>query len=262
MEILSSDLPIVELKGLLEELVDRYNAPDFIECDPISIPHQFERKEDIEIAGLLVSLIAWGNRTMILRNGNSMVERMDHSPFEFLRCSTLSEIRVASRGFVHRTFNEDDFYEILRLLQVFIRANGSIGDYFEGRYGQSGDLRVVLSEFRRDFFDDLIQQRTARHISSIDKGSACKRLCMYLRWMVRSDCRGVDFGLWGSIPPSALYIPLDVHSARQGRALGLLSRNSNDWRAVEELTSSLRVFDIDDPVRYDFALFGVGVNGV
>ncbi len=254
-------MPKEELKELLEELTLKYNTPEFIECDPISIPHQFERKEDREISGLLVSLIAWGNRTMILRNGNSMVERMDFSPMEFLHSATLGEIKRASRGFVHRTFNEDDLYETLRLLQIFMQRHRSLGDFFEKEYKESQDIRVVLSKFRSELFSSLELERTTRHISSIDKGSACKRLCMYLRWMVRQDGRGVDFGLWSSIPPSALYIPLDVHSARQGRALGLLERKANDWRAVEELTTSLRALDPLDPVKYDFALFGVGVNG-
>ncbi len=245
----------------LDALEKRFNTPDFIASDPISIPHRFSVQGDVELSGFLVSLIAWGNRKMILRSGGSMLERMDNSPLDFITNATEQDVKMAVKGFVHRTFNSEDLYYIIFRLQFFLLEYGSLGSYFQSRYLVCGDLRLVLSDFRRDFFDSAVQPRTSRHLSSIDKGSACKRLCMYLRWMVRSDNGGVDFGLWGEIPSSALYIPLDVHSARQGRALGLLHRGSNDWRSVEELTASLRRYDSIDPVRYDFALFGLGVGG-
>lgn len=249
------------LKELLDEYELRYNCSDFIADDPISIPHSFSRREDIEVAGLMVSLIAWGNRKMILRNGGSMMERMDGVPYDFVVGASLGELERAVKGFVHRTFNEGNLLDILQMLQQFLLQNGSLGNYFERSYLERGeDLRVSLREFRGELLGKKEGEMVSRHISSIAKGSACKRLMMYFRWMVRRDSRGVDFGLWQKIPMSALYIPLDVHSGRQGRELGLLERRSDDWRAVEELTSSLREFDSVDPVRYDFALFGYGVN--
>ncbi len=250
----------IELKARLDELTQRYNTPEFIASDPISIPHRFESAEDIEIAGFLVSLIAWGNRTMILRSADSMMQRLENSPADFVKHASPTELNRAARGFVHRTFNEVDFFEILTNLQRLVVQNGSLQSYFESQYRNSQDIRAVLSSFRSDFFNLTSPERTLRHISSIDKGSACKRLCMFLRWMVRRDDAGVDFGLWRGIPPSALYIPLDVHSARQGRHFGLLHRKSDDWKTVEELTASLREFDAADPVKYDFALFGLGVS--
>lgn len=249
----------LELKEYLDQLEVRYNRSTFIESDPVSIPHLFTAQDDIEIAAFLSATIAWGQRAMILRNARSMVERMDMSPAAFVRGASSADIERASAGFVHRTFNEVDFAEFLTLLQRFYRQWGSLGQFFEQSYLASGDLRQVLADFRAEFMLAQTLPRTTRHLSSIAKGSACKRLCMMLRWMVRRDDRGVDFGLWRSIPPSALYIPLDVHSARQGRALGLLERHADDWRAVEELTASLRGFCAADPVKYDFSLFGVGV---
>lgn len=248
------------LKELLDTLEQKYNNPSFIANDPISIPHLFDKQEDIEIAALLVSIIAWGNRKIIIRNGLSMMDRLNNSPSDFLLNASPAQIRRAASGFVHRTLNEDDFAEILTLLQRFLHKHSSLGAFFELNYLTNLDLRITLADFRSDFFLDSTVPRATRHISSIASGSACKRLAMFLRWLVRSDDRGVDFGLWRSIPPSALYIPLDVHSARQGRALNLLVRKANDWRAVEELTNSLRLLDNLDPVRYDFALFGYGVS--
>ncbi len=249
-----------ELHEVLDALESKYNCADFIENDPISIPHSFSEREDIEIAGFLVSLIAWGNRRMILRSAHSMIERMDNSPAQFIKNATNQEIAQATSGFVHRTFNDTDFEAILLSLKELIKEYGSLGNFFEQSFLESGDIRVTIADFRRKFFADRLLDRSLRHISSIEKGSACKRLCMYLRWMVRRDNRGVDFGLWQQIPASALYIPLDVHSAREGREFGLLKRKSNDWLAVEELTCALRTFDAQDPVRYDFALFGLGVD--
>lgn len=250
-----------ELKELLDEYELRYNCEGFVADDPISIAHSFGNQSDIEVAGLLVSLIAWGNRKMILRSGFSMMERMDNSPSDFVRGATLRELEVAARGFVHRTFNEQNFLDILQLLQQFLHKYDTLGSYFQQSYAlKTQDLRNTVKEFRSELLGEKSTEMVARHISSIEKGSACKRLMMYMRWMVRSDSRGVDFGLWGDIPASALYIPLDVHSGRQGRELGLLTRKSDDWRAVEELTASLKEFDSEDPIRYDFALFGYGVN--
>ncbi len=249
-----------KLKELLDTFEARYNNPSFIENDPISIPYLFSSQNDREVAAFLVSIIAWGNRKMIVRNGRQMVERLDMSPYNFLMNASEAELQRVAAGFVHRTCNEVDFSVILVQLQRFLKQHSTLGNFFESHYLQTKDLRVTLSDFRSTLLNADTPERTTRHISSIDKGSACKRLCMMLRWMVRSDNRGVDFGLWQKIPMSALYIPLDIHSARQGRDLGLLERKQNDWRAVEELTASLREFDPADPVRYDFALFGYGVD--
>lgn len=250
-----------KLKVYLDKLEAQYNCEAFVESDPISIPHLFVDQQDIEISAFLSATIAWGKRSMILKNARSMVERMDMAPAAFIAGATEAEIINAASGFVHRTFNDEDFASFMLALQRLYIKWGSLGRFFEQNYASTGDIRATLALFRQEFLCAQTPARTMRQVSSIEKGSACKRLCMMLRWMVRNDDRGVDFGLWRSIPTSALYIPLDVHSARQGRALGLLSRSQDDWRAVEELTESLRQFDAQDPVRYDFALFGAGVFG-
>lgn len=256
-----SDMGYEQLRELLEELHDRFNREEFIEADPISVPHSFSRKEDREIAGLLASTIAWGNRKAIVSSAHRMMRYMDNAPYDFVVNSSEGELDTLS-SYVHRTFNGEDFKDFVRGMRHIINKWGSIGDFFECRYQTTGDLRRVLSEFRREFHAVEHNPHSEKHISSIDKGAACKRLCMYLRWMVREDNRGVDFGLWRRIPMSALYMPLDVHTGRVGRSLGLLSRKQSDWRAVEELTESLRAFDGDDPVRYDYSLFGVGISGM
>ncbi len=249
-----------DLKETLEYLYQKYNNPSFIELDPISIPHQFSKQEDIEIAGFLVSIIAWGNRKMIVRNGNRMVDFMERRPYHFVMNHTPQQLEELN-CFVHRTFNGIDFTNFISLLRRFYQSYGSMGKFFEDNWLESSDLRVVISRFREVFFNDETPPRTMRHLSNIDRGAACKRICMSLRWFVRKDNNGVDFGLWKKIPSSALYLPLDIHSARVGREFGLLQRKQNDWRAVEEITQNLRVFDSNDPVKYDYSLFGVGVNG-
>lgn len=252
-----------ETKEYLDELCARFNCTGFIEADPISIPHSFARREDIEISGFLAATIAWGQRPTIVRNANRMVDRMDRAPYQFICDATPGDISVAVDGFVHRTFNHEDFGYFVTSLQRLYRDHGGLRGFFESHYAASGDMRVALSDFWHTFFDDPQHMRRAeRHLSSIDKGAACKRLNMYLKWMVRSDAAGVDFGLWDGIPSSALYLPLDVHSGNTSRALGLLERTQNDWRAVEQVTAALRAFDPSDPVRYDFALFSAGIHKV
>lgn len=248
-----------ELKDLLDTLADRYNNSSFIEEDPISIPHQFFERNDIEIAGFLSATIAWGNRKSIVKNGNQMMDIMGHEPYRFVMESSTSE-REEIGNFVHRTFNRDDFRYFLDSLSNIYKNHSGIGSYFEREYSRVGDIREAINGFRSLFFELEHPTRVEKHLSSIAKGAACKRVNMYLRWMVRSDATGVDFGLWRNIPSSALYLPLDVHSANVGRGLGLLERKQNDWRSVEEITARLREFDAEDPVKYDFALFGVGVN--
>ena len=248
------------MRDLLERLHDRYNNESFIEADPISVPHSFARPVDREIAGFLAATIAWGNRRAIVQSAHRMMRYMDNAPEDFVRNATESDMEYL-RTYVHRTFNGVDFQDFVRGLRHIITEWGSVGNYFETRYEEHGDLRPVFSDFRRDFFTAQHDPHCEKHLSSIDKGAACKRLCMYLRWFVRHDNRGVDFGLWRRIPMSALYMPLDIHTGRMGRNLGLLSRKQSDWKAVEELTASLRELNADDPVRYDYSLFGLGISG-
>lgn len=247
------------VKDYLDSLNDRYNCAAFIEDDPISVPHRYTAREDIEIAGMLASTIAWGQRKTIVRNAHRMVDMMDDAPFQFVTGATEADLK-ALNGFVHRTFNDFDFKYFVLSLQNIYRNHGGLGGFFESRYISSGrDLRVVLSDFWKLFFETPSEGRTRRHLSSIDKGAACKRLNMFLKWMVRKDSHGVDLGIWQQIPSSALYLPLDVHSGNTARALGLLERKQSDWRAVEEVTARLREFDPTDPVKYDFALFCAGI---
>ncbi len=230
-----------ELRALLERLCDRYNRPEFIEDDPISVPHAYTDRADREIAGFLAATIAWGNRKSIVRHASDReLAQLD--------------------GYAHRTFNGSDLRDFILALRLLEERFGGLGAFFEERYQATGSMPQVLAEFRREFFGCRHAPRCEKHLSSIDKGAACKRLCMFLRWMVRRDDRGVDFGLWRRIPMSALFLPLDVHTGEVGRALGLLGRRQNDWRAVEEITAALRAFDPDDPVRFDFALFGAGID--
>lgn len=249
-----------ELYDLLEALYDKYDRPDFIEADPVSVPHRFSQREDREIAGFLAATIAWGNRRSIVRNGCRMMQYMDNAPAAFVRDASEREL-AALGGFAHRTFNGGDFRDFVLAIRALCLRYGGIGSFFESRYALHKDMTRVLDDFRRAFFRTEHAPRCEKHISSVERGAACKRLNMYLRWMVRRDGRGVDFGLWTSIPMSALYLPLDVHSGDMARALGLLERRPNDWRAVVEATGALSKFDATDPVKYDYALFGAGISG-
>ena len=255
-----SDMSLEEMRELLERLHDRYNNEEFIEADPISVPHSFLNPVDREVAGFLAATIAWGNRRAIVKSAHRMMRYMDNAPEDFVRNATEGDMEYL-RSYVHRTFNGVDFQDFVRGLRHILTEWGSVGNYFETRYEEHGDLRPVLSDFRRDFFSVEHDSHSEKHLSSIDKGAACKRLCMYLRWFVRRDDRGVDFGLWQRIPMSALYMPLDIHTGRMGRNLGLLSRKQSDWKAVEEITAKLRELCPDDPVRYDYSLFGLGISG-
>jgi uncharacterized protein (TIGR02757 family) len=246
-----------ELKEFLDEKVELYNRPAFIESDPISIPHQFTKKQDIEIAGFLAATIAWGNRKMILRNANRMMELLDHSPYEFIMNSSNDEIEMIKR-FVHRTFNSTDLIYFLKALQNIYGHKGGLETIFKA-HQTSNSLLPAIHEFYKIFFELSHEKRTERHVSDPFKGSAAKKLNMYLRWMIRNDGKGVDFGLWKSISPSILSCPLDIHSGNVARKLGILTRKLNDSRAVSELDANLRGLDKEDPVKYDFALFGLGV---
>ena len=249
-----------ELRDLLEHLHDKYNRPEFIEPDPISIPHSFSDRHDREVAGFMAATIAWGNRKAIVKSAARMMQYMDDSPADFVRNASASEL-AHLQSYVHRTFNGQDFTDFVLAIRGITERWGGIGEFFEQNYVATQSIPQVLSLFRKEFFSIEHNPHCEKHLSSIDKGAACKRLNMYLRWFVRHDDRGVDFGLWKKIPMSALYLPLDVHTGNMGRALGLLTRKQSDWKATDEITSSLREFCSDDPVRYDYSLFGAGIDG-
>jgi uncharacterized protein (TIGR02757 family) len=248
-----------ELKQFLEEKYLQFNNPSFIECDPISIPHRFTSKSDREIAGFLAATIAWGRRDLILRSSRILIEAMDNAPYEFIISAEKDDLKRFNR-FVHRTFNGTDcIYFMKGLKNVYSQYPGMEDVILEG-IKNNGSLREGLSYLRKMFFSGEHEIRTEKHFADVMSGAAGKRLNMFLRWMVRRDDYGVDFGIWKGIDPSMLYIPLDLHSGNTARKLGLLTRKQNDWKAVEELTAILREFDPADPVKYDFALFGLGVN--
>ncbi len=246
------------LKDFLEEKYRLYATPKFIEDDPIQIPHRYSRKEDIEIAGLLTSTLAWGTRKMIIYNIDRLLTKFGDSPYEFvLNYSIKDDFRF--KGFVHRTFNENDCIQYIRVLNHIYSLDGGLEKTFA--LGYKNDLTAIgsINSFRQKFIDIGTPSHTLKHVPNVLNGSAAKRINMFLRWMVRPATEDVDFGIWKTIPTSALMMPLDTHSGRVARALGLLNRNQNDWKAVDELTTNLRVFDKEDPVKYDFALFGLGV---
>jgi uncharacterized protein (TIGR02757 family) len=247
-----------EIKVFLEEKYLRYNNPAFIECDPISIPHSFTGLQDREVSGFLTAAIAWGRRDLILRSSRMLLERMDNEPFEFIVSAGEEELARLS-GFVHRTFNGSDCTYFIRGLRQIYSQFKSMEDVMLEGMTETGSLRDGLSHLRSIFFSLPHASRNEKHFADITGGAAGKRLNMFLRWMVRKDNNGVDFGIWKKIDQASLYIPLDLHSGNTARHLGLLTRKMNDWKAVEELTEVLRSFDPSDPVKYDFALFGLGV---
>ncbi|NMH26792.1 TIGR02757 family protein [Flavobacterium silvaticum] len=243
-----------DLSSFLDEKADLYNNPKFIESDPIQVPHRFSQKEDIEIAGFLSATIAWGNRKSIITNASRMMELMGNSPYDFVLSHTPDDLARLD-GFVHRTFNSHDFSTFISGLRNLYRNHGGL----ENAFSSDMNLQIAISHFRTKFFEIPHQQRTQKHLSDPLKNSAAKRINMFLRWMVRKDNKGVDFGIWDSISPSALSCPLDIHSGNVARKLGLLKRSQNDGKALAELDASLRKLDALDPVKYDFALFGLGV---
>ncbi len=249
---------LIEIKSFLDEKAEKYNSPDFIDTDPVQIPHLFTTKEDIEIAAFFASTIAWGQRTTIIKNMQKLIALMDHSPFEFVMNSTLKDLDRLSY-FKHRTFNGDDCkFFVQSLRNIYVNHSG-LGDLFEKLYVDTKSIFKTLVGFREVFFEIDHPERTQKHVSNVLKGASAKRLNMFLRWMIRKDNNGVDFGMWDKIPASAIYLPLDVHTGNVGRKLGLLKRKQNDWKAVEEITNILKKFDPSDPIKYDFALFGLGV---
>ena len=247
-----------EISNFLNEKYEHYNTSEFIAADPVSIPHLFTKKEDIEIAGLFAATLAWGNRKSILKNAGELMDRMDHRPFDFISGHQKKDLKQFDH-FVHRTFNATDLRFFISGLKHIYQTHGGLETAFTKDSG--GNLKQAIGLFRSRMMEVQHETRSEKHISDPFKKSSAKRLCMYLRWMVRNDNRGVDFGIWSSLSPASLHLPLDVHTGNVSRQLRLLKRSQNDWQAVEEITSQLRKMDPADPVKYDFALFGLGVEG-
>jgi uncharacterized protein (TIGR02757 family) len=252
---MSADL--LRLKPFLDSKVKLYNQLEFIDTDPIQIPHKFSKKEDIEIAGFLAATIAWGQRKSIIKNANRLMDLMDNAPFDFIVESKPSDLK-AFRQFVHRTFNGNDCMFFIESLKNIYTHHSGLEAVFNKGYSLEKTIFSALKYFRQEFLSIQHEARIAKHVSDVSANSSAKRLNMFLRWMVRNDDNGVDFGLWRNIPASALMLPLDVHTGNVARNFGLLQRTQNDWKAVEEITAVLRGFDPQDPVKYDFALFGIG----
>ena len=247
-----------QLKDFLDEKYSLYASSHFIETDPIQIPRNFSKKEDIEIAGFLAATIAWGQRPQIIKSAKKLMHLMDNSPFEYVTQASLKDITSLS-SFYYRTFNGVDCIAFLESLQRIYNQGHSLESIFTQGFIETQTIKGAISKFREVFTQNVFPQRTLKHISNPIAGSAAKRLNMYLRWMVRSSKENVDFGIWKTIPPSALMLPLDVHSGRVSRKLGLLELKQSSWKAVEEVTAKLRILDPNDPIKYDFALFGLGV---
>lgn len=246
-----------ELKSFLDFKVQQYNTPRFIETDPIQIPHQFSKKEDIEIAGFLTATIAWGNRRSILNNAQKLMDLLDQNPYDFILNHQEKDLS-GLENFVHRTFNGIDLQYFILALNNLYKNHGGIEEIFKA-FAAENSLQPAIHEFRKIFFELPHPSRTQKHVSDPLKNSAAKRINMFLRWMVRKDPAGVDFGIWESLNASQLSCPLDIHSGNVARKLRLLQRKANDAKALAELDASLRKLDPEDPVKYDFALFGLGV---
>jgi len=243
----------------LEQKASFYNNLGFISADPISIPHQYHRKEDIEISGFLAATLAWGQRITIINKSRELMQRMDESPYDFISSASVKEIESLST-FVHRTFQGIDCIFFIQALRHIYSAHCGLEDVFTTGYSKHQSIKEAIVYFRNVFLDSEHLDRSRKHIADPQSGSAAKRINMYLRWMVRNDNNGVDFGIWKEIKTKDLLCPLDLHSGKIARSIGILSRNYDDWQAVEELTANLCTFDPIDPVKYDFALFGSGIN--
>ena len=246
-----------ELKEFLDAKVIQYNNPDFINSDPLQIPHRYSLKEDIEIAGFLTATIAWGNRKSIINNAKQLMALIDDAPYEFIMQHQPKDLDTLS-PFVHRTFNGTDCIQFMKSLRhIYTNHNGLEGVF--NTYAEVDNLQLAIHHLKHHFFEIDHLQRTQKHISDPLKKSAAKRINMFLRWMVRPNDTKVDFGLWSQLSPSQLSCPLDVHSGNVARKLGLLKRTQNDGKALAQLDEALRQLDPKDPVKYDFALFGLGV---
>lgn len=246
--------------ALLEKEL-RYNHPNFIETDPVSIPHLFTRKQDIEISGFFAAILAWGQRKAIIRNASRLMEYMDNSPYDFILHHHERDLKACA-SFVHRTFNSTDLLYFIHWLQQHYKIHTSLEDAFIPEKSYPHDtVENALIQFRSSFFSLDHPPRTTKHISTPEGGSACKRINMFLRWMVRKDKQGVDFGIWKKIRPAQLICPLDIHVARTAFHLGLIPDMRSNWKNAMLLTEQLKALDPEDPVKYDFALFGIGING-
>jgi uncharacterized protein (TIGR02757 family) len=245
-----------ELKEFLDDKVNEFNTVNFIEPDPISVPHRYSIKEDIEIASFLASSIAWGNRKMITKNGHRMMDLLGDSPYDFVMSHQEHQLERLE-NFVHRTFNSEDLKYFIKALKHVYLIHGGLESIFI-KYQTENSLQPAIHELNKIFFEIEHPQRTRKHVADPMKGSVAKRINMNLRWLCRKDNKGVDFGIW-DISPAKLSCPLDVHSGKVARKLGLLNRKNNDLKALEELDNSLRELDPNDPVKYDFALFGLGI---
>ena len=253
--------PVAILKDFLDGKVVQYNQPSFIPHDPICIPHLFTRKQDIEIAAFFAAVFAWGNRTIIINKSRQLMQLMDNAPHDFMLHHTVGDLK-SFLVFKHRTFNATDLLYFIQFLRFHYSCYQSLESAFTMRLDESKEEPVTqaLIHFHHYFFSlEEAPPRTKKHIATPQKKSNCKRLNMFLRWMVRKDNCGVDFGIWNTLKPSQLICPVDVHVARVAKRLGLLQRKQTDWNAALELTQHLRLLDMEDPAKYDFALFGLGV---
>ena len=251
-------MTLLELKEFLDEKAEFYQQKEFIQTDPIIIPHEYDNKLDIEISGFIISIISWGNRKSIINSGYKIINFLESSPYDFIINHSDQDLKRI-KGTIHRTSNSEDLiYFIKSLKNIYTNYNGLEGIMSNNKSGDN--LQVRISNFKKIFFELKHPKRTKKHLPDPLNGSAAKRFNMFLRWMVRSNNKGIDFGIWKSISPSQLSCPLDVHTGNTARKLGLLKRNQNDSLAVNELDLKLREMDKKDPVKYDFALFGLGVN--
>ncbi len=257
----SNEMDFEKIKSLLEKKHDEYNRSEFIENDPISIPHSFSDQRDIEITALWTAILSWGQRKTIINKAKELYSLMDNTPYNFIMNANTKEY-LRFEKFVHRTFQPDDSFYFIDFFKRHYSEYESLEDAFLPKNSTGFLMKESLIGFQKHFFNsENLLNRTKKHISSPVTKSTCKRILMFLRWMVRSDENGVDFGLWKRISPSDLMIPFDVHVERISRQLGLVQRKQKDWNTVEELTNTLRKFDPKDPIKYDYALFGMGLEG-
>lgn len=249
-----------DLKAFFDEKVATYNRPDFIESDPICIPHSYQKLQDIEIAGFIAATLAWGQRPTIIRKCRELLERMDHAPHDFVLHHSEDDLK-GLLDFKHRTFNTTDTLYFIEFFRWFYAQHQSLEEAFlHGTNREAPEMEQAIAGFHRLFFSlPDAPDRTRKHVATPERKSACKRINMFLRWMVRRDDAGVDFGLWQTFSPASLICPCDLHVGRVARRFGLITRQQNDWRTAMELTENLRKLDPSDPVKYDFALFGLGV---
>jgi len=248
-----------ELASFLVYKATHYATKSFVEDDPIQIPHRFTSKEDIEISGLLAATLSWGNRKTIIAKSTELMDRMDQDPGNFVKEATANDLK-SLEGFKHRTFQATDVQGIVMGLKALYVEYGSIGHFFATHLTpQSQDLGPAFHAFKKFLLSNGLPARATKHFGDPETGSACKRIVMYSRWMARPNTEGIDFGLWEDVSPKLLSLPLDVHSGRVARSLGLLERRQNDWKAVQELDTRIRTISPNDPAKLDYALFGLGV---